>query len=318
MMRMSTTAVSPPIPRAARVEWLTIGVIALVYGVLASLIWFHANMPWWVIFLVGTYAATLHSSLQHEVLHGHPTRMRWLNEALVFVTPLFWLPYARYRDTHLAHHRNEYLTDPELDPESYYLLPQSWAALTGIKRTLYTFNNTLFGRMLIGPAVGIIQFWRSDLADVLRGDRVKLRQWAAFALACTITLSYVVWCGMPVWQYILFVAYPGISLALVRSFCEHQAAEDVDERTIIVEASRFWSLLFLNNNLHAAHHTRPALAWYQLPAYYASERCALLAQNKSYLMKGYGDIFRHYFFRAKEPVAHPGMNWLRRSSVDHH
>ena len=104
---------------------------------------------------------------------------------------------------------------------------------------------------------------------------------------------------------LLLLAYPGISLMLVRSFCEHQAVENLGERTIIVEASPFWSLLFLNNNLHVAHHTRPRLAWYELPAYYRAERDALLAKNKGYRMAGYGEIFRRYFFRPKEPVAHP-------------
>ena len=100
-----------------------------------------------------------------------------------------------------------------------------------------------------------------------------MRAWAWFVPACAITLWYVVHvCGMPFWQYYLLIAYPGISLALVRSYCEHQAAEDVEHRTIIVEASPFWSLLFLNNNLHVAHHTVPALAWYKIPAFYRAER----------------------------------------------
>jgi fatty acid desaturase len=117
---------------------------------------------------------------------------------------------------------------------------------------------------------------------------------------------------MPLWQYILLVAYPGVSLALVRSYCEHQAAEDVNHRTIIVEASPFWSLLFLNNNLHVAHHTKPALAWYKLPAYYRAEKAALLEKNNGYTMKGYGEIFRRFAFRAKEPIPYPNMGWLRK------
>ena len=116
--------------------------------------------------------------------------------------------------------------------------------------------------------------------------------------------------SMPLWQYVLLFAYPGVSLALVRSFCEHQAAESPDHRTIIVEASPFWSLLFLNNNLHVAHHTRPSLAWYKLPAYYRAEKPALLAKNAGYFMRGYGEIFRRFGLVAKEPVPHPHMEWL--------
>jgi fatty acid desaturase len=297
--------------RVRKIEWPTIGLIAAVYAVLATLIWFHASIPWWVMMPLGGYAAALHSSLQHEVLHGHPTANRRFNEALVFVSPHMWLPYGRYRDTHLAHHNDAHLTDPDLDPESYYVLPQAWDAMPGLKRLLYQFNQTLFGRMLIGPAVSVAQFWSAELASMSAGETRKIKCWLLFVAGCGITIFYVSFiCGMPLWKYVALVAYPAVSLALVRSFCEHQAAEDVGERTIIVEASWFWSLLFLNNNLHLAHHTQPKLPWYEIPAYYRATREALHVRNKAYVMKGYGEIFRRYFFHAKEPVAHPNPQWL--------
>jgi fatty acid desaturase len=295
------------------VEWPTVGLIAAVYAVLMGLVWFHASLPWWVILPVGAYCAALYSSIQHEVLHGHPTGNRLLNEAMIFAAPSLWLPYARYKQTHLAHHNDANLTDPRLDPESYYLLPEAWAQVTGIRRLLYQVNHTLAGRMLIGPAISVIRFWSSEFRDIMNGNRETLRAWAWFALSAGVTLWFVVWAaGMPFWQYYLLIAYPGISLALVRSYCEHQAAEAVDHRTIIVEASPFWSLLFLNNNLHVAHHARPALAWYKVPAFYRAERDRLIAQNNGYLMKGYGEIFGRFFLKAKEPIPYPDMKWLRK------
>jgi fatty acid desaturase len=299
--------------RRRSIEWPTIGVIALVYLVLGLLTWNHASLPWWVILPVGAYFAALHSSLQHEVLHGHPTRSRALNEALIFVSPAMWLPYQRYKETHLQHHNDLHLTDPVRDPESYYVLPDSWAEMPGLKRTLYALNHTLVGRMVMGPAISILQFWPPDIRDALSGDRSKAKAWGLFALSSAIVIWWVAGvCGMPFWQYYLLIAYPGVSLALVRSFCEHQAAEDVNHRTIIIEASPFWALLFLNNNLHVAHHTRPALAWYKLPAYYRAERKELLAKNNGYTMTGYGEIFRRFAFKAKEPIPYPDMNWLKK------
>ena len=294
------------------IEWPTLAVMAAVYLVLGLLLAFHATLPWWIILPIGAYAAALHSSLQHEVLHGHPTRKRWLNEALVFVTPTMWLPFHRYRETHLTHHNDAHLTDPHKDPESYYLLPEEWAAMPGLKRTLYTMNQTLAGRMVMGPAISIIRFWGSELRDCARGDAAKVKAWAIFAAACACTISIVMWFGMPLWQYLLLIAYPGISLALIRSFCEHQAAEKVEHRTIIVEASPFWSLLFLNNNLHVAHHEKPTIAWYRLPALYRAEKQAMITRNNGYLMRGYAEIFRRYFLKAKEPVAYPDVRWLKR------
>lgn len=295
------------------VEWPTVGLIAAVYAVLAGLVWFHASLPWWVILPIGAYCAALHASLQHEVLHGHPTGIRLINEALVFVTPTLWLPYHRYRQTHLSHHNDANLTDPRLDPESYYLLPEAWAGMTGLRRILFEINHTLAGRMAIGPAISIIRFWSSEFRDIAKGNRETARAWAWFAAAAGVTIWLVVGvAGMPFWQYYLLIAYPGISLALVRSYCEHQAAENVAHRTIIVEASPFWSLLFLNNNLHVAHHARPGLAWYRIPAFYRAERDRLITQNNGYLMKGYGEIFARFFLKAKEPIPYPDMSWLKK------
>lgn len=297
--------------RIARIEWPTVALIAAVYSVLIFLVWYHATLPWWVIMPIGAYAACLHSSLQHEVLHGHPTRNRTVNELLVFLIPHLWLPYGRYRDLHLKHHNNENLTCPVEDPESYYLLPDEWSEMQGIKRAIYTFNNTLFGRMLIGPAVGIIRFWSDEFMQMIKGRRDILKCWGGFVVSTVFVIGFVNWAGMPLWQYILLIAYPGISLALVRSFCEHQAAETIGERTIIVEASTFWSLLYLNNNLHIAHHERPRIAWFELPSYYRQEREQFLARNNYYLMRGYRQIFFKYFFKTKESVQYPNVSWLK-------
>ena len=296
----------------SRLEWPTLLLLALVYAVLAALIWFHAILPWWVILPLGAYCACLHGSLQHEALHGHPTSSRRLNQMLIFISPQLWLPYGRYRDLHLAHHNDLHLTCPVRDPESYYLLPEDWAQMPGWRRQLSIFNNTLFGRMLIGPVVSIIQFWLEEFTALARGRKQGRECWLAFAVSTALIMAFVVWCGMPVWQYLVLIAYPSISLALVRSFCEHQAAEEIGHRTILVEASAFWSLLFLNNNLHIAHHEQPRIAWYDLPAFYAAEKARLIARNGHYLKLGYGEIFRSYFFRRKEPLAHPNPQWLLR------
>lgn len=298
--------------RTARIEWPTIGLIALVYGVLATLVWNHSVLPWWLL-PIGAYFASLHASLQHEVLHGHPTRKRWLNELLVFVTPTFWLPYGRYRDTHLQHHHDIDLTDPARDPESYYLLPDDWANAGAVKRFFFHINHTLAGRMIIGPAVSIVRIWVSEIALVLKGDTYRRNEWALFAVSCVISFVLItVVAGMPFWKYYLLIAYPGLSLALVRSYCEHQAAANAQHRTIIVEAHPFWSLLFLNNNLHVAHHTKPALPWYKIPDYYAAEKDEMITRNNGYTMQGYSEIFRRFFFSAKEPIAYPDLGWLRR------
>jgi fatty acid desaturase len=292
--------------RPKRLEWPTLLLVVAMYGSLATLMWLSPLLPWWLLVPAAAYLIALHGSLQHEALHGHPTRRPLLNELLIFINPSFWFPYRRYRKLHLLHHDDRNLTDPVLDPESYYLLPDRWARLPAPLRQLYRMNNTLAGRMIMGPVIGAVRFWSSELRAILSGDREIARAWLLHVPASFVTLAFAICvCGIPLWQYLLLFAYPGIGLSLVRSFCEHQAAEDVGERTIVVEASPIWALLFLNNNLHIAHHTRPQLAWYEIPAYYRAERQALFDRNRGYLMRGYGEIFRRYLVKPKDPVAHP-------------
>jgi fatty acid desaturase len=293
-------------------EWLTIALIVGTYAGLALLMWFTPVLPFWVVILPAAYLVALHMSLQHEALHGHPTRNARVNELMISINPSLWFPYRRYRKLHLQHHNDEYLTDPVLDPESYYMLPDDWAHLPGIKKRLYIAHNTLAGRMVLGPIIGTIRFWSAELRHILSGDQEVMRAWLLHIPACGITLYYAMAiCGIPFWAYIALFAWPGIGLALVRSFCEHQAVRDLGERTIIVEAGPFFSFLFLYNNLHIAHHSRPRLAWYNVPAYYRAQREELLALNNGYLMHGYREIFRRFLLRPKEPVAYPDLDYLK-------
>jgi fatty acid desaturase len=54
-----------------------------------------------------TVATALHSSLQHEALHGHPTRSAAVNELLVALPLGVFYPYRRFRQMHLGHHNDE-------------------------------------------------------------------------------------------------------------------------------------------------------------------------------------------------------------------
>jgi fatty acid desaturase len=57
----------------------------------------------WPLLLTAPLAAlliSLHSSLQHEIVHGHPTRWHALNRLLGIVPLSLWLPYDRYRTLH--------------------------------------------------------------------------------------------------------------------------------------------------------------------------------------------------------------------------
>ena len=117
---------------------------------------------------------------------------------------------------------------------------------------------------------------------------------------------------MPFWIYVVAIAYWGNSITMMRSYAEHRAHDAPGCRVVIVESNRLVSLLYLNNNLHMAHHELPRLPWYKLPAYYRENKERLLKENCAYLMKGYSEIAKQWLFKPKEPVAHPNMSSLPR------
>jgi fatty acid desaturase len=291
------------------VEWPTVALTAAIYVGFGLLTWHYDALPWWTVLPLGAYLVCLHGSLQHEAVHGHPTPWIWLNEALVFPSLWLWMPYRVYRDSHLRHHTNDRLTDPLSDPESYYMTPDAWARTGALGRLLGWSVNTLLGRLVLGPSVCVWRCLHSAVVNLIRGDEDSshsAKAWLLHGASLVLVLAWVMGvCEIPLAAYIALFAYPGVSLTLLRSFLEHQAREEVGERSVVVEAEAPLALMFLNNNLHALHHAEPGLAWYRLPARYRQRRAELLAENGGYLFHGYLEVFRRYFLRAKESPAHP-------------
>jgi len=98
--------------RASRIEWPTLAMLALCYGAWASAgVFLFPSSPVSALLIMAVCVA-LHSSLQHEIMHGHPTRNAMVNEMLVFLPLGLAYPYRRYKVTHMQHHNDERLTDP--------------------------------------------------------------------------------------------------------------------------------------------------------------------------------------------------------------
>ena len=291
-----------------KVEWPTWLALAACYALWGIALAHHETLGWWFA-LPGAVLVAFHSSLQHEVLHGHPTRSALINEALVFPALGLVFPYRRFRDLHMRHHNDERLTDPYDDPESFYVAEPDWSIAGAAMRRVRQFNGTFAGRMLIGPALALIGFWRAEARLILAGDARVRGAWVRHALGCSAVLALVWASGLEFWKYVLLAAYPGMSLIMVRSFIEHRAAERACERTAVVEAHWFWRLLFLNNNLHWVHHRYPSVAWYMIPGRWREERDEVLAKNGAYYLPGYAAVAWRWLFRSREPVVHP---FLRR------
>jgi fatty acid desaturase len=298
--------------RRPAIEWPTIALCIVIYAGWGALTFFHALIPWPLLALGGGWFVAWHMSLQHEVLHGHPTRRRWINDAIGFPPLTLWLPYSIYRGNHLRHHRNEHLTDPLEDPESYYLTPERFGRLGPPARAFLRFRNTFFGRITFGALRSMVLFLWHHLGLALRGNRGEQRIWAPHLLGVAVVIGWVCGiCHMSIGMYILCFVIPSRSLASIRSFAEHRAATTHAERTAIVENAPILGLLFLYNNFHVVHHDRPGMPWYRIPAYYRAHRAEILAANGGFVYDGYADVIGRYLVTPHHEGPHPGYDTPR-------
>jgi fatty acid desaturase len=292
--------------RARPIEWPTLALAVLIYGGWLSVTWSYDTLPLWLFLPLAACLTTWQSSLQHEILHGHPTRWRSFNRLLGMAPLVLWLPYERYRQTHLTHHIDERLTDPIDDPESRYLTQDTWASLGPLMRLLVRSQATLLGRISIGPYLSTAHFFIDEFGrarDKAPGSR---RVWIEhlFWLALVIAWLSVV-CHIPLWLYFIGVAMPGTGLMMIRSFCEHKAVAEQDERTAIVENSWLLGPLFLFNNLHVVHHDAPQMPWYKIPGWYRRNRDAVIRSNGGLVYNTYFDVAWRYLLRPHDASVHP-------------
>ena len=283
-----------------RIEAPTYLLWVLTYVAWGLLTWHVERLPWWLVVGLGGIVVCLHGSLQHEALHGHPALTPIVNTVLALLPIGLWMPYAVYRDSHLAHHRCVRLTDPSSDPESFYVPASRWRQWPRWRQRIYEVNNTLLGRMLVGPWLVVATYWANTLREWRAPHFSHRRAWVLHIALLMLIGIWLTLCGVPLWLYIVGFAWPGLSLTLLRSYYEHRTDGKPGHQSIIVEGSWFTRLLFLNNNFHAVHHALPGVPWYELPRHYWPRRDAVFENNGGFRFRSYGDLWRHYATRPKD------------------
>ncbi len=304
--------------RRRGVEWPSILLCGGVYGAFLGLTFWHAALPLPVFLAATAMVLALQSSMQHEFIHGHPTPWRRVNRALAFVPLCLWLPFESYRRVHLVHHRDDRLTDPFDDPESYYWSSDDWAALGPLGRAFIKVHSTLAGRLVFGPAWNISRYLVAQAQAMMRGGHGTRRIWLSHSFGCVVVLAWVVGvCHVDALVYLFGIVYPAASILMLRSFAEHRAEDDVPERTAIVENATILGFLFLFNNLHAAHHESPLVPWYELPRWYRRNRDRLVKRNGGLVYDGYGQVARRYLFTPHHVSVHPSQGMVSTLAEGH-
>ncbi len=293
----------------ARSEWPTWAVCVSVYGMwIGTLVLLHLQ---WLSLLLATpllvFSAAWYMSLQHELLHGHPTRSWQFNKFLGYAPLAVWYPYTLYRDLHIRHHRDADLTVPGLDPETNYVDAARWQGMSRMARQLCKIQRTFIGRMIVGPPLAVARTYADAANALAHGEWHYLRMWCTHGLllfAMLVGMRH--WAGVPVWYYLIAVSWPALSLSMIRSFYEHRAAEVVGERTAINEAGWPMRLLYLNNNYHLVHHDLPGLPWYLLAAAYRLRSIDYIQKNGGFRVAGgYRTLLRKFAFREPDAAVHP-------------
>jgi fatty acid desaturase len=297
------------------VEWRTVAVAVAVHGLWLAAVALHASTPWPLTVVALAVATAWHGSLQHETIHGHPFRSRRLNSLVGSLPISVRLPYPVYRRYHLAHHDCADLTDPTDDSESFYVSVEQWESKGRLGRAFLLAHHTLLGRLVLGPPHYIIGVIVHQARQIRRGDRELARWWSGHIVASAALVAFVVMVmGVPWWQYVLGATYLGNAATLMRSYCEHRWVEGAT-RSAVVRSGRFFSMLYLYNNLHHVHHADPGVPWYRLSAHADATGGYEEAAAGAGLYRGYFELARRFLLRPFDHPVHPAERTALTSNL---
>ncbi len=284
------------------IEWTTV-LVLLGFGLAyLAVVVFHAAIPWPVELIVLTYLGGLSLSIGHELLHGHPTRWNAVNSTLGYIPLSLWLPFGRYKRSHVQHHRTN-LTDPFDDPESTYISPERWQSASPLRRRWMLFLRTTPGRFTVGVPRVILRFWAGDLRHMNR--REVYRPWL---IHLVLVVPFGWWLfgviGVNPWVYVFGFVLGGTACSALRSFVEHCATPQ-GTRSAVVHGGPVVSLLFMNINLHHTHHAQPDAPWYDIPQIHREMGSDAIAAEGAGLYGSYFEVLRTYFFTPFCQPDHP-------------
>ncbi|MBP4001109.1 fatty acid desaturase [Pseudomonas koreensis] len=290
----------------ARTEWptwlLLIGVYGGWFAIVLGSEWL--GLGWSTLLLIPLLVLWL--SVQHELLHGHPTRWTFVNKILGYAPFAVWYPYTLYRDSHLQHHRDEDLTIPGVDPESRYLSAERWQGRSLFERSLHWLNKTVLGRFILGAPLALLALAGEELQRLKSGERQAWLMWLTHGALTVLMLFFIArYSVLPVWHYLFLISVPALSISMVRSYYEHRPHERPEQRTVLNEAGWPWRWLFLNLNFHLVHHDLPKLSWYDLPKAYRMRREQWVARSGGFLVQGYGQLWRRHGIKPIDSPQHP-------------
>jgi fatty acid desaturase len=264
-----------PIPAA------TNAIVALsAVAVSLTCLWGAAHTHvWWGVALAALVFAFSNNtifSLHHEAVHRNLFRSLSLNEiAGTLFAAFFPTIFTIQRVSHLGHHRRN-RSDQEL--YDYYLPHQSWllksywiyCLLTGFYWAIipaaglvyvawpWTFRAAWFQQ---GPA----RWWGFEpfVRDIAEEPIGRVWREGVFTLAFQIALFVLLDLNFLAWL-VCYWAF-GINWSSVQYADHAESPRDVIEGSWNLKFLAPTQAVFLNYNLHLAHHREPGVPWIHLP-----------------------------------------------------
>jgi fatty acid desaturase len=275
----ATTTEAAPLPIATGLN-AAIAVAAIAVAIACLFVAAHA--PHWSVLLAAAFVFSFANntifSLLHECVHGtfHPSA-RVNHAAGILFAAFFPTAFTFQRISHLGHHRRN---RSDLELYDYYLPHQSrwlktywiYCLLTGfywsiipVALVVYVACPFLFRTRAFqnGPAAlwGFGEYVR-DLAARPIG---RLWPEAAFTVAFQALLFWGLGLDWVSWL-VCYWAF-GVNWSSLQYTDHAWSPRDVHEGAWNL---RFWPIsqaIFLNYNLHLAHHRRPDIPWNRLPRF---------------------------------------------------
>ena len=245
-------------------------------------------------------------SLQHEIIHNHPTRSRRVNRAH---RRLAAGALAAVRD--LPHHPppapQRQPADRSAGRPGILLFHRRAMGGAGAARA------RAFARAIDAarPAVprarawAMTRFWAGEAATLARGNLRHAPIVLRHLIQVALVLAWVIGvCHMPFWLYFWAFVYAGTSLALIRSYAEHRAEAEVERRTAIVEeqlAAR--AAVPVQQPARRASHARAACRGTRSRAGIGSTARPCSPRNGGLVYRSYFDVARRYLLKPHRRAA---------------
>jgi fatty acid desaturase len=242
-----------------------LGIYALLAGVGLFLDrWF----VWTAIWIVQAFVLLIILATIHECVHNHFVNGRRANHVIGVIAAAFaFTVFDVYRPLHALHHADTCgPNDPEGEP---YTFTAKWQIVLAFTTGGLFYTLSLIGKGL-AVSFGAKLPWVTS-PKVRRRVRVNMVVLLVFVGAATAGLVFNPKLTLSLWIIPVLLSLAGpLPFVLIPEHYNAPGRALVTANTRTCLSNPVLRFVFLNTNLHTAHHSRSSVAWCDLPRQFES------------------------------------------------